>query len=99
MTAELALETIYSADFRKFLETSDQPAWLRDLREKAFRYFVQKGFPAVKSEDWKYTNVAPIAKETWKVTPFPSDFSLAGEKSEGILRAFNYRRNGFAALN
>ncbi len=99
MTAELALETIYSADFRKVLETSDQPAWLRELRERAFSFFTQNGFPAVKSEDWKYTNVAPIAKETWEVTPFSSDSSSADEKSEGIVLAFNYRRNGFAALN
>jgi Fe-S cluster assembly protein SufD len=98
MTAELALETIYSVDFRKVLETQDQPAWLRELRERAFRYFAQNGFPAVKSEDWKYTNIAPIAKETWTVTPFSSDLSF-DERSEEILRTFNYRRNGFAALN
>ncbi|HWN11228.1 MAG TPA: Fe-S cluster assembly protein SufD [Pyrinomonadaceae bacterium] len=37
------------------------PSWLRQLRENAFGRFEELGFPSVKDEEWKYTNVAAIA--------------------------------------
>jgi len=60
-------ETIYQQDFQMSAETADQPEWLKDLREKAFAYFTENGFPTVKNEEWKYTNVAPIAKESFQI--------------------------------
>jgi Fe-S cluster assembly protein SufD len=50
-----------------------QPAWLRELRERAFARFCEVGFPTVKDEDWRFTNVNSIAQ-----TPF----ELAGEARE-----------------
>jgi Fe-S cluster assembly protein SufD len=38
------------------------PSWLARLRESAFDRFEQLGFPTTDEEEWKYTNVAPIAK-------------------------------------
>jgi len=32
------------------------------MRESAFEKFEHVGFPTVQEEDWKYTNVAPIAR-------------------------------------
>lgn len=58
-------ETIYSRDFRRSLENSNQPTWLKSLRENAFDFFTENGFPSVENEDWKYTNVAPMAKENF----------------------------------
>ena len=58
-------ETIYSADFRRSLENLNQPNWLKSLRENAFDFFTENGFPSVENEDWKYTNVAPMAKENF----------------------------------
>lgn len=58
-------ETIYGADFRRNLENSNQPDWLKSLRENAFEFFTENGFPSVENEDWKYTNVAPMAKENF----------------------------------
>src|SRR5215469_3479824 len=43
-------------------------AWLRNLREKAFSRFCETGFPTTHDEDWRFTNVAPVAH---------SQFSLA----------------------
>lgn len=40
----------------------NQPAWLTRLRESAIDQFEQLGFPTVKEEEWKYTNVAPLTK-------------------------------------
>jgi Fe-S cluster assembly protein SufD len=41
------------------------PAWLRDLRERGASRFAALGFPSVRQEEWRFTNVAPIAS-----TPF-----------------------------
>ncbi len=92
------MESQFTEQFREFFKGENNVA-VRELREKAFAVFTALGFPSVKSEDWKYTNVAPIAKENWMAAPFAPDFSPAGEKSGAKLGAFNFRRNGFAALN
>ena len=42
-----------------------QPAWLRDLRERAFVRFCEAGFPTTKDEDWRFTNLNALAQ-----TPF-----------------------------
>ena len=41
---------------------ANEPAWLRLRREKSFAGFEAKGLPTVKDEDWKYTNLAAIAR-------------------------------------
>ena len=41
------------------------PAWLRELRERGAARFAALGFPTVRQEEWRFTNVAPIAD-----TPF-----------------------------
>lgn len=41
------------------------PAWLRELRERDASRFAALGFPTVRDEEWRFTNVAPIAD-----TPF-----------------------------
>jgi len=38
------------------------PAWLPPLREAAIERFAELGFPSRKREEWKYTNVTPIAR-------------------------------------
>lgn len=37
------------------------PAWLKERREQATKRFEQVGYPTVRHEDWRFTNVAPIA--------------------------------------
>src|SRR5262245_23402597 len=41
------------------------PAWLAELRQKGAARFAAVGFPTVRQEEWRFTNVAPIAE-----TPF-----------------------------
>jgi len=36
--------------------------WLQGLRDAAFRRFAELGFPTTKNEEWRFTNVAPIAR-------------------------------------
>ena len=39
-----------------------QPQWLQPLRKAGMARFVDQGFPTLKDEDWRFTNVAPIEK-------------------------------------
>jgi Fe-S cluster assembly protein SufD len=48
--------------------TARQPEWLRSLREDAFGQFCEMGFPTLKDEAWRFTSVAPIARETFRLT-------------------------------
>lgn len=41
-------------------------AWLKRLREDAFARFCEAGFPTTKDEDWRFTNVAAIAKTVFR---------------------------------
>jgi Fe-S cluster assembly protein SufD len=38
------------------------PVWLRQLREDAWTRFHAKGFPTTHDEDWRFTNLAAMAK-------------------------------------
>jgi len=91
------METIYSDAFKRFLSDADEPTALRRLREDAFATFSRVGFPQVKSEDWKYTNVAPIASNEWKISEEPR--RVAADIDLDLLKRFNADRNGFAAMN
>jgi len=41
------------------------PAWVKQRREAAARHFATVGFPTPRLEDWRFTNVSPIADANW----------------------------------
>lgn len=43
-------------------------SWLRNLRESAFSRFCEVGFPTTHDEDWRFTNVSPIAKTSFELS-------------------------------
>jgi Fe-S cluster assembly protein SufD len=67
MDSQAGKETIYNAEFRSSLTASNQPDWLKITREDAFRFFTEIGYPTPRNEEWKYTNVAPLAKEDFQI--------------------------------
>jgi len=48
------------------LETQGQPSWLLPLRQAGLARFAEQGFPTVKHEDWRFTNLAPLTKLAFK---------------------------------
>jgi Fe-S cluster assembly protein SufD len=48
-----------------FTNQPPAPAWLQPLRETAFARFAELGFPSTHNEEWRFTNVAPIARTTF----------------------------------
>lgn len=52
---------VNAARYQQFLPRTGPP-WLRALREAAMGRFTEIGFPATHMEDWRFLNIAPIAK-------------------------------------
>src|SRR5437899_7156032 len=50
----------WGAEFRKLPASGFQ-----ELREAAFQRFVELGFPTTRDEEWRFTNVAPIARASF----------------------------------
>jgi Fe-S cluster assembly protein SufD len=44
------------------MESAAQPKWLLPVRKAGIAGFAELGFPTVRDEDWRFTNVAPIVK-------------------------------------
>src|SRR5690606_17330110 len=51
------------------LQTQEQPSSLTALRQEAFDRFQQEGFPTVKNEEWKYTNLHPLVSSGYVLNP------------------------------
>jgi Fe-S cluster assembly protein SufD len=65
-TATGKLGTYLSAYGELIAERQERdPVWLRQLREDAWQRFYANGFPTTHDEDWRFTNLAALAK-----TPF-----------------------------
>ena len=58
--------------FERFEQQSQHPAWVFPLRKAGLARFAELGFPTLHDEDWRFTNVAPIAKLPFKPV-FESD--------------------------
>ena len=43
------------------------PQWLRDLRARGVARFQALGFPTVRQEDWRFTNVAPLTETAFRL--------------------------------
>lgn len=93
VSQQLVKENIYSQAFSENA-AREKNAWLKDLREKAFAYFTENGFPTPRDEEWKYTNVAEIQNSKFIVQNSESE-----SRTSELLKQFDFERNGFTALN
>lgn len=88
VTEIIARENSYHEAFRTLQQSQpDSPgSWLTRLRENAMESFQELGFPSVKDEEWKYTNVAPIARIDFKSATLAGTASI--ESGDAELAAF-----------
>src|ERR1035437_8136918 len=56
----------YLETFERFEEQAKRPAWVFPLRKAGITRFAELGFPTLQQEDWRFTNVAPIAQLPFK---------------------------------
>ena len=64
MSVETTQLGSYLENFTEFAKVTvrETPPWLRELREFAFARFCSAGFPTTRHEDWRFTNVAALAR-------------------------------------
>ncbi len=58
--------------FEYFERETKQPGWVFPLRKAAISRFAEQSFPTPKDEDWRFTNVGPLAKLPFKPVLQPS---------------------------
>jgi Fe-S cluster assembly protein SufD len=46
---------------------SGQPPWVRELRGRALTRFAELGIPTTREEEWRFTNVSPIAETSFRL--------------------------------
>lgn len=63
VTFPLYEQFIVDFETQSVLSSSAEPEELHLLRKKTFDQFKRLGFPTTKTEDWKYTHLAPFLKE------------------------------------
>jgi Fe-S cluster assembly protein SufD len=98
-----AVETGHWLD--EFTKQDATTPWMQKLREDAFARFAELGFPTTHDEEWRFTNVTPIARAAFphrsaaaKVTGAPGEAEPAlAESLTGKLASFG--KNAFVALN
>jgi Fe-S cluster assembly protein SufD len=57
----------YVSSFEAFRRAPEAgPEWLRAGREAAFARFLDRGFPTTRDEEWRFTNVSPIANTSFE---------------------------------
>jgi Fe-S cluster assembly protein SufD len=64
----------YLKKFNRFEKETKQPSWVFPLRKAGMAQFAEQGFPTLNDEDWRFTNVAPIAG-----LPFEPAFEASAE--------------------
>ena len=80
-TATQALQN-YAAEFSGLASSNaNAPSWVRKLRQDGFARFGDTGFPTLRDEDWRFTNVSVIAQTPFRLArnghrlPSPADVS------------------------
>ena len=92
---------------REFTDQAPAAPWVQALREAAFQRFSDAGFPTTHDEEWRFTNVAPIARTAFRVgsadklicAPEAVEELDLEEVQAHLARYAAFDRNAFVALN
>jgi Fe-S cluster assembly protein SufD len=84
---EMEMSSVWLNDFRRFSaerpETATEPQFLFSLRREALERFAEIGFPSTRQEQWRSTNVAPLARLRYRL-PAHGPADAAGITAEAI---------------
>lgn len=69
------------------------PGWLDELRRAAVGHFHSVGFPTTRDEEWRFTNVAPIAR-----TRFTPAAAVSGDAVDALRREHGFGADAAAEL-
>jgi Fe-S cluster assembly protein SufD len=89
----------------EFTKQDTVAPWMQQLRDSGFARFAELGFPTTHDEEWRFTNVAPIARAQFAratavplVTGAPSG-TEANLAETWLGKLASFRDNAFVALN
>jgi Fe-S cluster assembly protein SufD len=76
---------VYLATFARFVKDLGKtgPAWLRKLRGTAIDRFAELGFPTLRDEEWRFTNLAPLTHVAFQPAV---RFDLVGPAAQELPR-------------
>ncbi|MBI4625775.1 MAG: Fe-S cluster assembly protein SufD [Verrucomicrobia bacterium] len=69
----------YLEKFERFEKGAKGPAWVLAARKAGISHFTELGFPTLQDEDWRFTNVAPIAKRPFEPVVEPTRDAVAAK--------------------
>src|ERR1035441_4820081 len=104
MTAIAEQTGAWLADFTQLPAATP---WVKELREAAFQRFAALGFQTTHDEEWRFTNVAPIARgkfqsvggDYWVKRPSKVEVLSAEEARQHLAHYATFEQNAFVALN
>jgi Fe-S cluster assembly protein SufD len=75
-------KNIYLSDFARFERSAagNGQSWLGRIRKAALARFAENGFPTPRDEEWRFTNVAPLAKLPFRSAGRYEKNTLTGKK-------------------
>jgi len=73
-------------NFSRF-ESALQPSWLMPLRKAGIAGFAKLGFPTLQDEDWRFTNIAPLARLPLQPASEPANDAAAKAALEKYIFA------------
>ncbi|MDE3058587.1 MAG: Fe-S cluster assembly protein SufD [Bacteroidota bacterium] len=82
MPKEIKETQYYQSDFESFSSNgaSSAPAWMKTARSAGISNFSALGFPTIKNEDWKFTNIVPLLKVPFRYASEHHRVSVTREK-------------------
>jgi Fe-S cluster assembly protein SufD len=98
MSQAIKEQGLYGETFREFSSRAGGPSWLARMREGAFERFEELGIPTTDEEEWKYTNVAPLARRTFHPATEDASTRLEGAAVEPFVYA-EARRSRLVFVN
>jgi Fe-S cluster assembly protein SufD len=81
MTAVKEQQDVYLSAYQAAQRAFAGPSWLGEIRRVAMERFVELGFPTTRQEEWRFTNVAPIARIPFELAQAPKDGAVPGKLS------------------
>ena len=84
--------------------TAEEPVWLTSLRQDAMAQFQSEGFPTLRTEAWKYTNLERFTREVFIAPSEPARIAaelISSYKIDGHLLVFvdGYFVSGLSELS
>ena len=74
--------TFDSAGFQSFIESTNEPSWLTDMRKAAWDRFEELSWPSKRDEEWMRTDI-----RLFKLDKFAMPLSVEGDLPSAVLSA------------